>query len=144
MGVPLPAVAFSAMTAGTTYWPTKQRGRAKPRVLSHALHRSTYTETARNIMPYETEERVINLPLLISARDQPALLQWCNPPERKKGYWTLFRGRKSQYHYRIHCAITAWNHDHPDVKGPADLCAAGQLQARSLFEAVKRHLESDD
>ena len=30
------------------------------------------------------------------------------------------------------------------MKGPADLCAAGQLQARSLFEAVKRHLASDD
>ena len=103
-----------------------------------------FPETARNIMPYETEERAINLPPLISALDQPTLLQWCNPKERKKGYWTLFRGRKSQYHYRIHCAITAWNHDHPDVKGPADLCAAGQLQAHILFEAVERHLESDD
>ena len=28
------------MTAGTTYWLTKQRGRAKPRVLPRALHRS--------------------------------------------------------------------------------------------------------
>ena len=95
-------------------------------------------------MPFETEERVINLPPLISARDQPSLLQWCNPPERRKGYWTLYRGRSSQYHYKIRRAIEAWNRDHPDVRGPADLCAAGQLQARSLFEAVKFHLESDD
>ena len=68
----------------------------------------------------------------------------CNPPEPRPGYWTLYRHRGSKYHKVIRQIIAAWQGEHPDVTGPTDLVAAGQLLAIDLFSKFKHKLEGND